>query len=269
MVPEDHTRAGGRRILGLSGPERNKGFTSRLPKGQELAKMPQMTNENPRPGLRIVGLLGGIGSGKSTVSCFLAEMLGQKALLLDADAEVGALLANEEVALQVAGILGRGVLRPDGLLDRRTVAGLVFDDPAARRELEGIIHPAVRSSLFNRLRTLEQTGEAAWAILDAPLLIESGLDQACDFLLFVDVPEADRQQRACNRHGWSEDEWRARESAQIPLKTKKNRADAILANTGNLEALRSALAPHLGAILSLAPRPLQDRWPETGPDSPT
>ncbi|HJM40223.1 MAG TPA: dephospho-CoA kinase [Planctomycetota bacterium] len=226
-----------------------------------------MTPQNPHPGLRIVGLTGGIGSGKSTVARFLAEMLGQKTLLLDADAEVGTLLADERVSLEVANIFGERVLRPDGLLDRRIIAGLVFDDPGARVELERIIHPAVRLLLFNKLRVLEQTGLPVWAILDAPLLLESGLDQACDFLLFVEVEGAERQRRACARHGWEAEEWEARESAQIPLETKKSCADAILANTGDLEALRSALAPHLGTILSLAPRPLQERWPENGPSS--
>ncbi|MBO46822.1 MAG: dephospho-CoA kinase [Planctomycetes bacterium] len=229
--------------------------------------MPLMTPQNPHPGLRIVGLTGGIGSGKSTVARFLAEMLGQKTLLLDADAEVGTLLADERVSLEVANIFGERVLRPDGLLDRRIIAGLVFDDPGARVELERIIHPAVRLLLFNKLRVLEQTGLPVWAILDAPLLLESGLDQACDFLLFVEVEGAERQRRACARHGWEAEEWEARESAQIPLETKKSCADAILANTGDLEALRSALAPHLGTILSLAPRPLQERWPENGPSS--
>jgi|TARA_B100000959_G_scaffold287600_1_gene374857 dephospho-CoA kinase len=194
-------------------------------------------------------------------------MLGQKTLLLDADAEVGTLLADERVSLEVANIFGERVLRPDGLLDRRIIAGLVFDDPGARVELERIIHPAVRLLLFNKLRVLEQTGLPVWAILDAPLLLESGLDQACDFLLFVEVEGAERQRRACARHGWEAEEWEARESAQIPLETKKSCADAILANTGDLEALRSALAPHLGTILSLAPRPLQERWPENGPSS--
>ncbi len=226
-----------------------------------------MTPQNPHPGLRIVGLTGGIGSGKSTVARFLAEMLGQKTLLLDADAEVGTLLADERVSLEVANIFGERVLRPDGLLDRRIIAGLVFDDPGARVELERIIHPAVRLLLFNKLRVLEQTGLPVWAILDAPLLLESGLDQACDFLLFVEVEGAERQRRACARHGWEAEEWETRESAQIPLETKKSCADAILANTGDLEALRSALAPHLGTILSLAPRPLQERWPENGPSS--
>ena len=247
--------------------------------------MPLMTPQNPHPGLRIVGLTGGIGSGKSTVARFLAEMLGQKTLLLDADAEVGTLLADERVSLEVANIFGERVLRPDGLLDRRIIAGLVFDDPGElhldskanravpafsgnyTRELERIIHPAVRLLLFNKLRVLEQTGLPVWAILDAPLLLESGLDQACDFLLFVEVEGAERQRRACARHGWEAEEWEARESAQIPLETKKSCADAILANTGDLEALRSALAPHLGTILSLAPRPLQERWPENGPSS--
>ena len=226
-----------------------------------------MTPQNPHPGLRIVGLTGGIGSGKSTVARFLAEMLGQKTLLLDADAEVGTLLADERVSLEVANIFGERVLQPDGLLDRRIIASLVFDDPGARVELERIIHPAVRLLLFNKLRVLEQTGLPVWAILDAPLLLESGLDQACDFLLFVEVEGAERQRRACARHGWEAEEWEARESAQIPLETKKSCADAILANTGDLEALRSALAPHLGTILSLAPRPLQERWPENGPSS--
>ena len=92
--------------------------------------------------------------------------------------------------------------------------------------------------------------------------MENGLSTICDFLVFVDTPEADRRTRACERHGWTTKEWKARELAQADLDTKQTAADAILVNVGSLEDLKSATGDLLPLLCELPPRPLRDRWPQ-------
>ncbi len=216
------------------------------------------------PGLRTLGVLGGIGSGKSTVARFLVVEL-PKGLLLDADALVSELLDEPETAQRVHAGLGGDLLLPDGSLDRAALGRRIFESEADRRVLEGLLHPPVRECIRTRLKEAEAQAQPTWAVLDVPLLLEGGLDRVCDFLLFVDTPEEQRSTRACARHGWSRQDWRAREATQAPLEEKRAAADAILDNAGGEDPLRSAVQSLLPRLLSLPPRPLLDRWPP--PDS--
>ncbi len=213
------------------------------------------------PGLRTIGILGGVGAGKSTVARALAEALSGPESLVDADQEVGQLLASPVVAEEVAAVLGTRVLRPDGLLDRRAVAAQIFADEQAKEALEGILHPAVRRAIHRRLEAMEASGEPRWAILDIPLLIERGLADICDFLVFVNVPDDLRAERAALRHGWTRQEWQAREAAQADLSKKRGRADAILDNADGYEALLEQIQGLLSRIQALSPRSLASRWP--------
>lgn len=211
------------------------------------------------PGLRVIGLLGGVGSGKSSAARALADRL--PATLLAADEEVARLLEDPQVAAAVERDLGPGLLGEQGRLDRRKVAARVFRDSEARARLEAMLHPAVRRRLYERLHALDASGRPEWAILDVPLLREGGLDAVCDFLVFIAVPDEVRCRRACERHGWSREEWAARESAQKPLEEKRSVSDAILDNGGSPEELAKQASSLLATLRSLPPRPLQDRWP--------
>ena len=213
-----------------------------------------------QPGLRTVGVLGGIGSGKSTVARFLATELPQ-GLLLDADALVSDLLADPEVASRVQKCFGRDLLGPDATLDRAELGRRIFSSETDRLALEGLLHPPVRAKIRSELQMAESTGLPVWAILDVPLLLEGGLDRICDFLLFVDTPEKQRSARACARHSWSPQDWGAREATQASMAQKRAAADAILENAGDEDHLRSAVFSLLPRFLSLPPRPLLDRWP--------
>lgn len=209
-------------------------------------------------GLRIVGVLGGVGSGKSTAARALADALG--AIVLDADAEVAALLAEPAVLERLEAEFGPG-LRSGGRLDRKVLGQRVFSDPGARRRLEALLHPEVRRAFHRRLQALEAAGGPGFVVLDVPLLVETGLDALCDFLVYVSLPDPERERRACARHGWSGAEWAAREAAQRSPVEKRGRADAILDNSGGVESLRVQAQALITRIQSLPARPLRERWP--------
>lgn len=219
-----------------------------------------MSPGTPAEGLRIVGVTGGVGSGKSTAARLLAEALD--ALLLDADQIVQELLVLPQTLVEIELAVGFQVSDEHGALDRGRLAEKVFADPQARRALEGVLHPAVRRRMREALATLERErpGQAS-AVLDVPLLREGGLDVACDAVIHVEAPEEARCQRARARHGWTEEAWRAREAAQMPVAEKAERADAILVNDAEPEALPERIAALLPQLRGLPPRPLCARWP--------
>lgn len=215
----------------------------------------------PPPGLRILGVMGGVGSGKSTAARILAAKI--PAEILDADALVADLLATEAMIQAVENRLGPGLLAANGSLNRNKLGEKVFSDSQAKAELEGILHPPVREAIFQALSQSEDSGKAVWVILDVPLLLEGGLIKICDFSFFVEVAEKTRARRAMDRHGWNEETWQFREKSQSSMADKKAAADAILANDADPDALTQAIQGWLPQLLALPPRLLRERWPET------
>jgi dephospho-CoA kinase len=182
----------------------------------------------------LVGLTGGIGSGKSTVASMLEEL---GAVVFDAD-----VLAREAVAPgtpghdQVVERFGPNVLLPGGDLDREALASIVFADPAARRDLEAIVHPEVRRVFAEGCERYD--GTDAVVVFSAPLLVETGMHTAFDVLVVVSAPVETQVERLMRGRGMSEDAIRARIDAQLPLEVKAEAADVIVDNEGSLEALR-------------------------------
>lgn len=183
----------------------------------------------------LVGLTGGIGSGKSTVAGMLEE---RGAVVFDAD-----VLAREAVAPGTPGHdavverFGANVLGPGGELDREALAAIVFADPAARRDLEAIVHPEVRRMLAEGCEEYEGTDRVV--VFSAPLLVETGMHSAFELLLVVSVPVETQVERLLRERGMSEDQVRARIDAQAPLEEKEAVADVILDNEGNVEKLEA------------------------------
>jgi len=182
----------------------------------------------------IIGILGGIASGKSLVSEQLTRL---GAGLLDADAAAHEVLRRKEIEDAARRRWGEEIFGPDGHIDRSALAKIVFapppDGPAERRYLEGLTHPAIGQVLMDQARRLEAEGVEA-AVLDAPVLLEAGWGGLCDRLIFVDAPRQSRLERVLER-GWSEEDFTAREAVQESLDLKLSRADATIDNRGSAE----------------------------------
>ncbi len=188
----------------------------------------------------VLGLLGGVASGKSAVAGLFEEA---GARVLDADKMAQSVLDQPEVAAQVEEKLGPGLLGPQGKIDRKALAQKVFRSEGARKALEALIHPKVLAWIEEELARLRKGPNLV--VLDVPLLLETGLDGECDALVFVETPEEAREKRAHLR-GWPPGERKRREKTQLPLETKRNKADYILNNSGSLDETRKQVLDLLG-----------------------
>jgi dephospho-CoA kinase len=183
----------------------------------------------------LVGLTGGIGSGKSTVARMLEE---RGAVVFDAD-----LLAREAVEPGTPGHktvierFGADVLAPGGELDREALASIVFADPSARRDLEQIVHPEVRRLFAEGSEAYRDTDRIV--VFSAPLLVESGMHTAFEILVVVSATVATQIERLMRQRGMSEPAIRARIDAQAPLEEKAAVADFLVDNEGTLAELQS------------------------------
>ncbi len=184
-----------------------------------------------------IGLIGGVASGKSTVAEMFADL---GAVVLNADRTAHDVLNQPAVCEALVARWGAGIMGPEGLIDRAAVAKLVFGNSAEaeeeRRYLESVVHPLARVAVENRRERLGKAGQEVF-VIDAPLLLEAGWDSTCDVILLVDTPDERRAQNAARR-GWPPDELERREEAQMPLATKRHRADVTIDNSGSLQETR-------------------------------
>ncbi len=188
--------------------------------------------------MRVIGLTGGIASGKSTAARLLAEL---GAPVIDADLLArDAVLPGTGALAAIVAAFGNRLLQKDGTLDRGALGKLVFGEPQARRTLEGIIHPEVRSLAQRRLQELEESG-ARIVFYMAPLLMEAGADSLCSEIWVIDLDEATQLQRVTARDGLSSQEARQRMAAQMPLAEKAARGDLVIDNRGSIEELSARL----------------------------
>ena len=190
----------------------------------------------------IIGLLGGIAAGKSTVAGLFSE---HGFLVVDADAVAREVVAEPAVAQRIRDRFGAAVMRADGSLDRAELASLVFCDPSARKDLEAITHPEVRARIGADLQAARGRGEPV--VLDVPLLLEGGLIEACDHCVFLEVDPAVRRARAAER-GWEKGELERREANQAPLEDKRARCGFTVQNDGDLLATRAQVAEIVGQL---------------------
>ena len=182
--------------------------------------------------MRVIGLLGGVASGKSLVARQLAAL---GAGVLDADRAGHEVLRLPQVEAAARGRWGAAPFGPDGHIDRARLSRIVFAEPPGgpreRQYLEQLTHPEIGRLLQQQAAALEAAGTPL-AVLDAPLILEAGWDTLCERFVFVDAPRAARLARALGR-GWSEEDFAVREGVQESLDLKRSRADVMIDNSGS------------------------------------
>jgi dephospho-CoA kinase len=184
--------------------------------------------------MHVIGLTGGIGSGKSTVAGFLREM---GATVIDADEGAREVVEPGTVGFErVVAEFGPGFVH-EGRLDRARLAELVFEsDPDARRRLNSIVWPLVRDWMAERQRGAAARNDPV-VVLEVPLLFEGGLHANMDAVIVVYIPSQLQVRRLMDK-GYTEEQARARMSAQLSLEEKARQADYVIDNTGTLDQTR-------------------------------
>lgn len=179
----------------------------------------------------IIGLTGSIASGKSTVS----KMLEEKGYpIIDADKVARQVVEpGSETLKKIGGLFGDEVIKPDGTMDREKVGALIFSDPARRKQLNDIIHPAIRGEMLRQRSDYLAQGYRT-IIMDIPLLFESKLQHFVDKILVVSVTEENQLTRLMERNGLNDKDAKARISSQLPMSVKEEGADAVIYNNGTV-----------------------------------
>jgi dephospho-CoA kinase len=186
----------------------------------------------------MIGVTGGIGSGKSTVTRLLHEKY--RLPVIDADALAHEVTQEESVAEEIARCIDPSVLDEHGALDRRKLAAVVFNDDNKRCALNAIVHPKVRQLFVQRCNNLAQSGYPC-ALYDCPLLIEAGLENEMDAVLLVYAAEKNRTARVVARSKLSASEVTQRIASQMKLEEKTDYADYVLYNDGTIDDLHAAV----------------------------
>ena len=184
---------------------------------------------------KVVGLSGGIASGKTTVAQML-EALG--AAGINADEIAHKVLKRRDVLRRIVRRWGREILKSDGSLDRRKLGAAVFADPKDLRALEAITHPAILREIKARIREYS-ADKAPLIVLDAPLLNEAHLEHVCDAQVFIVAKVAQRCARSARERRWTRKDLARRESQQMALDEKRRRAAYVIDNSGTRSATRA------------------------------
>ena len=219
---------------------------------------PRAAEPKKHGNLAVIGLIGGIGGGKSSVAA-LFESAG--AVVIDADLVGHELLNDPRVCGQIVDRFGTSVLSEKSvghelpsIIDRKALGTIVFADPTARRDLEAILHPRMRAS-FQAVIEQESKSkktEKSMVVLDAAILLEAGWDDLCDLIVFVDAPRDERMRRVQAQRGWSREVFEARERAQWPCDKKRRGADLVITNDAGVDALKERVERILARLAELS-----------------
>ncbi len=209
--------------------------------------IPKSKIQNPKSEVPVVGLVGGIASGKTFVARQFAS-LGCE--VVDADAIVHDLLGEEAIREEIRETLGEEALDASGRVDRERLGRTVFADPEKRERLEGIVHPPTIERIREAVEAARRRPEAPAVVLDAPLILEKGLDRLCDRIVYIEAEEGVRQARARERRGWDASELARRERTQLPLKSKRARADYVIENRTTPERTLDQVRTTLSRVLN-------------------
>lgn len=181
----------------------------------------------------IIGIVGGIGSGKSLVAKLLAGKTGR---VIEADAIGHEVLKRPEVHEQACSRWGREILGSDKEIDRRKLGKIVFADHNERKKLEGMVFPWIGRRIREEIEAANRDPGVRVIVIDAAIMLEAGWGP-CDRIVFVDTPREQRLARLIAQRGWTEDDLAAREKAQWSVEEKRKKAHDVIVNNGDLEEL--------------------------------
>ena len=186
----------------------------------------------------VLGLIGGIGAGKSAAAACLAARGGA---VIDCDKLGHVALEQPDVKEKLRERWGERMLASDGTVHRRAVAGVVFNTPDERRWLEGVVFPVIGTLADAGIQAADADPAVRFSVLDAAVLLEAGWKDRCDKVLYIDAPRELREARLAARSGWTPADLAAREAAQWPAEVKKRHADAVVTNDGTREQLQERI----------------------------
>ncbi len=182
----------------------------------------------------IIGLVGGIGAGKSLVAALFAE---HGARVIDADTAGHEALKQPAILEQVRARWGKQVMESGDQVNRRKLGSIVFADPHERTALQAIVFPWIDQKIRDEIDQAQADPSVRLIVLDAAIMQETGWDAACNRVIFIDAPRPQREARLMEKRGWSADELPAREKAQLSPEEKRARAHDVLINHGSLADL--------------------------------
>lgn len=204
------------------------------PAGGVPARAPGPAAGPTRDRKLVVGLVGGIGSGKSRVAQALAR---RGARVVAGDDLAHQALRQPETRARVAARWGADVLDAAGEIQRKKLADIVFRDACERKALEMLVHPWIVARIEEEVEKARSDPSVRLVVLDAAIMLEAGWDRVCDRLVFVEAPWEERLRRVGQQRGWTAQELTTREEAQLPLTEKQSRADHVITNSSSLDDL--------------------------------
>jgi len=191
-----------------------------------------MKHELTKP---VIGILGGIGAGKSTVAAMFAEC---GCAVIDADRIGHDVLKDDDVIDMLRTRWGDAIIAPDGSVNRKALGEIVFADPRQLDELNRITHPRIRRVMEQLIRDWRNDDRVEAIVVDAAVLLEAKWDDLCTHLVWVDSPDDRRFERVNSCRGWNRESWASREKSQICLDSKRARCEYKLVNRSSVSCLR-------------------------------
>ena len=200
-------------------------------------------------GKPVIGIVGGIGSGKSLIAGLFGEL---GCLVINSDEQVKAAYRDPAVMQTLHDWWGDEAFLNNGELNRPFVARRIFGDPAERRRLEELVHPRVHAAREREMEAAANNPKYAAFVWDTPLLFETGLNHQCDAVVFIESPLEARQERVRQARGWDAPELARRENSQWPLDKKQKISDYVIRNTADVGYARGQVKDVLTRILNHA-----------------
>jgi dephospho-CoA kinase len=194
----------------------------------------------------VLGVMGAIGSGKSTVASLFAE---HGLAVIDADRIVDKLYSDTDfIKSKLVPVFGEKILREDQTVNRRFIADVVFSEADKLKALNQAVHPAVISRIYELMELYDKDNKVKGVVLDVPLLLETSLDKVCDYLIFIESDLDKSLQRASKRSGIAKKELEKRQKSQIFLDKKKNIANYTIYNNTETSAMEGQVADVISDI---------------------